>query len=87
MKYFVTHLPNSEKSLKFKVRDAQNKNQAYFDLSKSVVEVWGKPDESALKQLMVAHIKKNGWQKAPVVMDEKNSPQNLKTYISSLAKK
>ncbi len=86
MKYHVTSLPSSEKAIKFSVRGSEGKEESQFNFSRPLIEVWGNPKESKLKELMIAHIKSHGWAKKPVSLDPKNSPLNLNTFIASLPK-
>ena len=87
MKYRVSHLPNSSHANRFKVQDAQGKNETVFNISKSLIEVWGNPSVLQLKEVMVAYIKKNGWAKEPIGVDSKNSPRSLNAYVRSLQTK
>lgn len=84
MKYNVSHLPNSSHSLNFRVRNPKGKEETVFQISKEAVSVWGNPSEAKLKELMVAHIKKNGWAKETVMICGEKSPRNLTVFIDSM---
>lgn len=84
MKYRVSNLPNSGKAINFKIQDQKGEKQSSFSFSHTLVDVWGMPKEPMLKELMVAYVKRNGWQKENVSMTDKNSPRSLSCYIADL---
>ena len=87
MKYQFTHLPSTAKALKFKVRSQTGGKESFFDISHSVVEVWGNPLEAKLREVMIAYIKKHGWSKEPVTLTLKNSMRNLNRFVASMPPK
>lgn len=86
LQYRFTHLPNTEKALRFRVRGPESGNEAFFNFARPLISVWGNPLEEQLRQLMIAYIRKHGWAKEPVTMTLENTPQNLTNYIIALPK-
>lgn len=84
MNYLISHVPNSQKTLNYKIKSAEGDKEAAFSFCKELYMVWGKPSEQKLGQVMIAYVKKNGWSKSPVILDEKTSGRNLNTYVSAL---
>ncbi len=84
MKYRISHVPNSQNTLNYKVTSQEGDKQASFAICKELFEVWGKPADSKLGEVMIAYIKKNGWSKAPVVITEEKAARNINTYVHSL---
>ncbi len=87
MQYLFTRLPNQGHAQKYRVRDFKSKSETLFSFSYSIIEIWGKPLEPRLENLMIAYLKKKGWVKEPVVITPENAPRNLTTFLESLQKK
>ena len=85
MKYRFTHLPNTQKARTFKVNSLDGKNESVYCVSRKLVDIWGNPEESKIEQLIIAHIKKNGWAKQPVAIDAKDYSRSLTYAIASLS--
>lgn len=84
MKYRVSHVPNTQKALNFKIVSADSKNQTVFNICKDLFLTWGKPSEAKLKEMMVAYVKKNGWAKEPVAISEVKGSRDLNFFITEL---
>lgn len=85
MKYRVSQIPDSEKSMNFKVWSDEGKEEVVFHFSKQLLSVWGKPLPAKLREVMVSHIKKNGWGPGPVEINLSNSLKNLNQHIKHLS--
>ena len=84
MKYRVSLIPDSEKTMNFKVWSDEGKEEVIFHFSKQLLSVWGRPLPAKLREVMVAYIKKNGWSKTPVEISLANSLKNLNQQIKHL---
>lgn len=78
-------MPNSAHALNFKIKTEKGDKQTQFSICRDLIDVWGKPAESKLKEVMVAYVKRHGWAK-DVSLDLKNSPKSINTFIKSLPK-
>ena len=87
MKYRVSDLTHTQNEKRYVVKSEDSKHETAFSFSKGILVMWGRPLAPDLKELMVAHIKRNGWSKTPVVLDTKNSSKNLNQQIAALNKK
>ena len=86
LNYRFTHVPNTEKALRYRVNGPEKGSEAHFDFSKKLISLWGNPAEEDLRQLMIAYVRKHGWAKEPVTMTTENSPGNLRHYIQAIPK-
>lgn len=84
MKYRVSDVPNTGHAVNFKLQSAKGDQQSLFCFSRQIMDVWGNPQKSSLKEVMVAYVKRHGWQKEPVTMTPKNSPRSLSCYVAEL---
>jgi len=85
MKYRVSQIPDSQKSMNFRFWTDEGKEEVVFNFARPLLVVWGNPGQDKLREVMVAYTKKNGWSKKAVVFDLTNSLKNMTQYIHSLA--
>jgi hypothetical protein len=87
MKYAFTTLPSTAHDHKFKVQDTESKGEAFFNISRDVVSIWGNPAVAKMEQYMIGYLKKNGWPKEPVNVTMQNTPKDLSQGIADFAAK